>query len=412
MSGLNDEFEAELTARGGSDTFLSDYVPAKDPSQEVDNNPAFGKTTFMAKYGVTPEPTPEGKEPTISDLFGENVTPGVVPNLQVKIALIGQNNGTLSDAITKQEVIQTRGVISQEDMVELNSILPGVVSDTTPIEYYTQSPTKTSYIPALNALSRCVGKVFSENKILINELAVEILKGLTDTQSWVLKTFTEKIDDKAQYVVKLLEQYNQAKAIPSVNPDCVVIHSYVIEPLCSIDSENVLEPFKTISDELEIVCKTIISSTAYNCLVVAWLNHSSDNEMEAGKLWVMITSTTEGAILTMDKPNLSILELLSTVLSEKKNILSGAIMSLLTQAETTLRPLTENIYPKSNSATIDQFKLSHKTLEEYATVITKVTSLVRAMNSSELAACNAFEKITAFYQSATSAKMAEEQIVL
>ena len=147
MSGLNDDIEEDIEQElPGSDKLdiTPDQFKTSDSKiAELNINQPVAPSIILKVGEDSVDEDGKSITPSITDLFGSDVVPNELPNLNAKIVMIEDNKNTISDATSALNNIQVNQAISQEDIKEIDAIFPGYLGDKERIEYYTKTPTLT-----------------------------------------------------------------------------------------------------------------------------------------------------------------------------------------------------------------------------------------------------------------------------
>lgn len=267
MSGLNDDIEEdveqELPGKDKLDITV-DQFKTIDPStmQPGDNQPAAPKVVLQVGEDEVDDQGNSIK-PTVSELFGEDVVPNELPDLNAKIVLMETKQNTITDATSTLNTIKFNGAISQEDIQEINSILPDYLNDNERIEYYTKTPTLTRYTTAVNTIGFKIADQKQEQLTLTVDTFSLLKDSIVKTQTYLKETLVDTNSVRKDHTTMLLEFIEE-----NLKDRDVSGYHAVIEKLMN-NNIQVAAPnsVKKISNYLEAALNIVRRPTAFACLL-------------------------------------------------------------------------------------------------------------------------------------------------
>ena len=240
MAGLNDDVEEGLISlEEETDLTIVDDVLTNqtNPSQPDPDNIIFlNKDTADSVDESTVN---------ITELFGDSLVPGELPNLNAEFELIEQKRNTVNDYEETSKIITGRNSISQEDAKLLNSIVPGFINDNRPLEYFTKNTTRTYFNESIVAMENVIN---SENNNL-DEMLSNHLNNLLQHYSTFNVGFETKLKDILLSQNKTIKQLLENQVVFSTDisdkyfKDNVVLNQFLVTPI------DDLVPFEITTDD-------------------------------------------------------------------------------------------------------------------------------------------------------------------
>ena len=184
MAGLNDDVEEGLVSLEYETdlTIVEDvFTPEINPSQ-----PEPDEILFLRKD--TADSVSE-RVVSVTEIFGNGLVPGELPNLNAEFELIEQRRTTINDYEETSNIITGNKSISQEDAKLLDAIVPGFINDDRPLGYFTKDSTKTFFNESVGIMN----KTIDLEKDKVNELIKEHLNNLSQHYNTLITGFDVKL---------------------------------------------------------------------------------------------------------------------------------------------------------------------------------------------------------------------------
>jgi hypothetical protein len=183
MSGLNDGIDEEFGF--------------EDEKQSTSSN--------VLNVKVTDKPVPEEETPSVTDLFGENIEAGKVPSIVIKPEFSNDINNNISDANDVFNSIKGFGAISRSNITAFESIMPGTIGSSNPVEFYSETPTKTMFDKSIVLMDTQINTV-TDSQVSSLKNSLEYLKTeIEKTKSWIGHININRDEIKTNYVDNIFD---------------------------------------------------------------------------------------------------------------------------------------------------------------------------------------------------------------
>ena len=163
MGGLNDDVDDGLD-------FAPD-VPEINPDQPVTDTKVFVQPLDEDSKEDTP---------SAQDLFGKDVIKNEVPNLNAEFVLVKEAFNKLTDIAFIGKAIKSANGVCKEDAEVVDSVIPGFISDTKPIGFFTEQKSRTQLNETLNTINVTIDTQVAELAIKASTVAEKAIKALSE----------------------------------------------------------------------------------------------------------------------------------------------------------------------------------------------------------------------------------------
>lgn len=338
MSGLNDDIEGDIEQElSGSDKL---QVTPKQFTEIDSTDIKTGKDQpeapkIILKVGED-QVDEDGRSitPTVSELFGKEVVPNQLPDLNAKIVLVENTGNSVTDARSTLNGITLRNAISQEDINEINSIFPGYLNDSEKIEYYTKTPTLTRYTTAVNTIGFKIADQQKEQLSLTVETFTLLKDSIAKTQAYLKDNLIDTMQVKQKKIVFLMtiiEDSNKDKDISGY-------HAIINKLLSSDLEENNLKPTKGFAGLIQKAVNNVDKPTAFASLLnkMIFLKEEMDQYFVFDSLSShdnMTERTVHATVKELieqvySKEKLTLLSLLDDILAAGVNYVNESILAI------------------------------------------------------------------------------------
>ena len=149
-------------------------------------------------------------------LFDGPIVERELPEFNGKFEIQADKVSVLSDVIRIQNNIQQAGVISTEDIAQVDAIVPGFVNDENPIAQYTAAPSKTNLEEGLNDIDTMLEHQYDGLRLSQIELAQSYLRLNNGMTELIRRKFQERIIELNKGYAQLLF-FSQRDDLAQVN---------------------------------------------------------------------------------------------------------------------------------------------------------------------------------------------------
>lgn len=156
MAGLNDDVDEGLPSLEEL-AELEKTISNIHEEPNVNSNQPQPEKIILIANDLNQEPK-SVIEPSVNELFGDEIIPGEVPNLNAEFEIIEQRRNALDDFKSVALNIEEKKSVCQEDIKLLDSISPGFINDERPIGYFTKLPTKTYFEETIRDMNLHISK--------------------------------------------------------------------------------------------------------------------------------------------------------------------------------------------------------------------------------------------------------------
>jgi len=207
MAGLNDDIEEELAGSDPNNILSKDYVIPKEEIVEVnDKQPAAPKVTLVTGYGQQQMDPVDFEPPTIEDLFGKDVVPNELPNLKAEFVLLENGTNALLDSREIQSGIINARAISQEDIKNVEAVMPGYLNDHEHIGFYTKTPTLTRYAQAVTKIASNIDNQKSKQTELFLQTSEGVKESIKKTADFLHTSLINNMSSRLSLREKIVNQ--------------------------------------------------------------------------------------------------------------------------------------------------------------------------------------------------------------
>lgn len=203
MNGLNDGLDTE------DDKVPGDFIQP-DPAlvEPGKHQPPAEPKTLVTTYGDQGPPTDPKDVPTVKELFGDNVVPNELPNLNANIVLIDQGNNAIADTTEVLGGISKACAVCKEDIQVIDALHPGYINEQRPIQYYTERPSRTMFAETVTALNQKLSSLKLGQKCLIRETVATFGPAILGLRAYTDDRKTDMLARHAEHSLKEIKKYH------------------------------------------------------------------------------------------------------------------------------------------------------------------------------------------------------------
>lgn len=380
MPGLNDEIDnsdnPELNGANAGEVQPRDFstpnasVAASNPAQ-----PAAQPTSFLARYGEDNTPTEEDDEPTIEDIFGPDIVPNEIPNLDMKVVLMTEKQNTINDGESVAKNIVTQNSIAQEDMIAANAVLPGILNDEHQVGFYTEQPSRVGYGDALSRIKTKLDEA-RDMQIAVSQEALDgMLNACKTTLQYIDDSFSSKYEMRARYAQSVKENLQTVLTEPSSNSLYNTLLSFFT---CNISDLTgpVINP--KINQAIEELLTNIRSSRSYSVYLYseAYKNHFVSVD-------ALNTVFTSQLVIDYSLP-VSINDLIDTIALERpRSYLCEALRDTVKEVQCQLENRREFVSSNGDTGKTEVIQKRQALLSKSCEVLKRVLDFTSGLNRVE-----------------------------
>lgn len=137
-------------------------------------------------------------------LFDSPLVEQELPKVQAEFEIHADKLDTLTELIKIQSEIKEKGLISVEDIAQVDAIIPGFVDEENPKELYTVVPTKTNLNQGLADIDTVLEKQYDDMRTSISDLIEQYMKMNSSIGDTLTKKFYKAVSDLNTVYAQLL----------------------------------------------------------------------------------------------------------------------------------------------------------------------------------------------------------------
>jgi len=271
MAGLNDDIDAdddienELPGSPKNPVRAGEFfVPHPEELATGSNQPVAPKINIVVDQPPVDD-NGDPVKPTARDLFGQDIVPNELPDLNAEIIFVDEIANKITDASGVYQDITSARAISQESILEIDSILPGYLNENEIIEYYTKTPTLTRYETATNQ----IGYQIAKQQIEHDKLAVDIFDRLQASVENTIVYIQEHLLNDREKVCSTLRDsiigVNEQFIEGSLTQTKEALKAAWNNPVTELSQSS----FKELSIPAQAIVDLLEKSTALNKLLIS-----------------------------------------------------------------------------------------------------------------------------------------------
>jgi hypothetical protein len=369
MAGLNDDIEpdddieSELPGSPKNPVKAGEFiVPHPEELATGHNQPVAPEINIVVDKPLVDD-NGEPVKPTARDLFGKDIVPNELPDLNAEIILVDEVANKITDASGVYDSITNAHAISQESILEIDSILPGYLNENEIIEYYTKTPTLTRYETATNKIGYEIAKQKQEH----DKMALDIFMKLKSSVETAIAYIDEHLIYDREGINSVLRKASDAVDDLFIEGTLTDI-KVSLKKAWSEDSAADLtqSSFRELSEPAQAIVAALEKSTALHSFFLA------DNFLDQEKVFACLRDPSIHAEKTITITPRDVTNILAGQnLAEIIKHLKGILVSAMTYID-------EASFAVTNKEASDVGKVQDplQTLKREAQALTDVTVLI------------------------------------